>query len=355
MRQTESRYDQSMLNTPNRERLVLLLPVFNDWEPAGMLLRQLDTALAGCPYEVEVLMVDDGSTEPLPPHFLAESPRNIRSVEVLHLRTNLGHQRAIAVGLVFVCQNRPCAAVAIMDADGQDRAEDLPRLIERFRSIGGDSIVFAERTKRLESWSFQFLYHTYRRLHRILTGDPVRVGNFSVVPYARLRQLTVISDIWNHYAAAVIRSRIRFQTAPIPRGERLAGRPQMNFTRLLLHALSAFFVYGDVIGARLLAGTGVLLVSALAILAGAVGLALATRWRMPEWAPYAAAFWAILLLQAILISLVLVFIVVGSRVNARFVPLRDCPGFEDGVETVFDEPKGTTDPGAAGPPAPPAQ
>ena len=63
----------------------------------------------------------------------------------------------------------------------------------------------------------------------------MRVGNFSVLPFIRLSQLVVVPEIWNHYAAAVIRSRLPFRSLRIARGRRYSGRSKMDFIGLLLH------------------------------------------------------------------------------------------------------------------------
>ena len=172
---------------------------------------------------------------------------------------------------------------------------------------------------------FQLLYRVYRLIHWVVTGDPVRVGNFSIIPFATVAKLVVVPEIWYHYAAAVIRSRLAFQSIPTPRGRRLTGESKMNFIALLLHGLSAFFVYGDIVGARLLVGIALALVLEVALLATSiVGLP-----------AYLAATLGIILLQAIPIALILVFTVIGSRVNIGFLPIRDCPYFVSGIQQVF--------------------
>jgi hypothetical protein len=52
-------------------------------------------------------------------------------------------------------------------------------------------------------------------------------------------------------------------------------------------------------------------------------------------AAYIALILGIILLQAIPTALILVFTVIGSRANAGFLPIRDCPHFVDRVENVF--------------------
>ena len=239
-----------------RRELVVLLPVFNDWAALGKLLGGLDRALASSRIEADVLVVNDGSTEPFDPSAISGDLRSIARVEVLHLRRNLGHQRAIAIGLAFIEAERPeCRAVVLMDSDGEDAPEDVPRLLARYEQEGRRKIVFAERTKRSESSLFRFFYLLYRVAHRILTGHWVRVGNFSVIPRERLSCLVATSELWNHYAAAAFTSRQPYATVPTRRANRLDGRSKMNFVALVIHGLSAISVYSDAIGVRLLIAT----------------------------------------------------------------------------------------------------
>src|SRR5947209_15422746 len=100
----------------------------------------------------------------------------------------------------------PCRALVVMDSDGEDAPGDVPRLVRRLDEEGGRKIVFAERTRRSESWTFLVSYSLFRLAHVVLTGYRVRVGNFSAIPRARLASLVFVSEIWNHYPAAVYKS-----------------------------------------------------------------------------------------------------------------------------------------------------
>ena len=304
-------------------RIVILAPVFNDWEASAMLLRDLDVALVRSGMDPHVILIDDGSTDAMPPGFSAAAYDTLARVEILRLRRNLGHQRAIAAGLVYVYQNVACEAVVVMDADGEDRAEDILKLAQKFKQEGSKFVIFAERSKRLEGPLFRVLYRVYRWIHRAITGDPVRVGNFSMVPFGMLSRLVVVPEIWQHYAAGVIRSRVGHRSTPIARAKRRAGTSKMNFIGLLLHGLGAFFVYGDIIGARLLVAIAIALIAEIALAAWLGGTA------------YLALIFGVILLQAIPTALILVFTVIGSRANAGFLPIRDCPYFVDRVEEVF--------------------
>src|SRR5260370_10639180 len=144
-----------------QDRIVILIPMFNDWDAADLLLSDLDRALAGYPASAEVLFVDDGSTLPMPETFARSQFVALQAVDILQLRRNLGHQRAIAVGLVYVYENVACSAVVVMDADGEDRPADVHALLEKFNQEEQRSIIFAARAKRLERPLFRFLYRVY--------------------------------------------------------------------------------------------------------------------------------------------------------------------------------------------------
>jgi glycosyltransferase involved in cell wall biosynthesis len=313
------------------KRVIILMPVFNDWQAAALLLLAIDHALERCAYKVEILIVNDGSSETLEPSMLSAHFEHLHSVRILHLRRNLGHQRAIAVGLVHIQQNLPCSAVVVMDGDGEDRPRDVARLIDEFARRRDGAIIFAERARRMENAGFQICYRVYCALHWMLTGIRVRVGNFSVVPWQALERLVVVSELWNHYAAAVFRARLPYRTIPMDRGRRIQGESKMNFPSLLVHGLSAISVFSDIVSARLL----IVAFGLAIVLTGTGALSIAMRFAMPVWTGYAAAIACVVLAQGMLGAFLLAFIIIGARANMTFIPLRDAQLFVDRQERVF--------------------
>jgi hypothetical protein len=316
-------------------RLIILIPVFNDWQAVALLLPALDHALEGCRMHVEILLVNDGSTEPLEPALLPQSFAHLRAVQILHLRRNLGHQRAIAAGLVRIHQHLPCAAVVVMDGDGEDRPRDVVRLIEEFSRNGASTIIFAERAKRMEKFTFQLCYRLYCAAHWLLTGVRVRVGNFSIVPWRAVERLVVVSELWNHYAASVFRARLPYRTIPMDRGRRINGESKMNFVALLVHGLSAISVFGDIVSTRLLVLAAACVVAITGAAAALAGMRFIAQVTIPGWAVYAAAVVFILLAQALLVAFLLVFMIISTRASMTFIPLRDAHHFVDRQERVF--------------------
>jgi glycosyltransferase involved in cell wall biosynthesis len=320
-----------MLDRP--PALVVLLPVFNDWQAASLLIpRVVQQLLREGP--IGVLVVDDGSTETCSLAIDAATP-GLAWARVLRLRRNLGHQRAIAVGLSYIDEHVPCDAVIVMDADGEDRPEDLPRLVERYHHESHAPIVFAERSRRLESVTFRAFYALYRLLHLALTGRGVNVGNFSVVPRERLASLVVVSELWIHFAASAVRSRQPMCTVPAPRGRRLASGSRMSFTSLVVHGLSAISVYSDVVFTRLIVASTTLALLALMGMGIVLGIRLFSSLAIPGWTSYVLGVLLVVLLQAITFVVSLTFMVLGSRRYAEIIPRRDYALF---VARVWDVP-----------------
>jgi polyisoprenyl-phosphate glycosyltransferase len=315
-------------------RLTVLMPVYNDWEVADLVCRELDAVFARQPtVELQVVMIDDGSSSGRPTELLAGPLEATRGVLVLRLRRNIGHQRAIAIGLGWLNEHVSTDAVLIMDSDGQDRPADTVKLLEVFEQQSRRAAVFAARQKRPESRLFQLSYSLYRLFHRVLTGFAVRIGNFSVIPAAHLAQLLVSSDLWSHYAAAVVRSRVALVTIPIDRGERLKGRSSMDFVALVAHGLSAISVFRERVGTRLLVGA-VAGAGLLAVLFGLGVLAAAYGRSVPLWVWVAAGVVAVTTFEAVLVLFVLAFTIMSQRDLLGFLPIRDYHYFVDDCQRL---------------------
>lgn len=303
--------------------VLVLIPTFNDWEALAEVLPRLDAALAAQGMVADILIVDDASVVDASPALVRAPFRALRRLEILTLRRNLGHQRAIAIGLAYAQDRLNHEAVVVMDGDGEDDPNDVPRLLERLHSERGQKIVFAERTRRSETFVFRLFYRLYKLIHYALIGQGVRVGNFSAIPRRRLNSLVVVAELWNHYAAATFRSRQPFCTIPTRRAKRLRGRSSMNFVGLVTHGLSAISVYGDIVGVRLLALSVVLALLSLTGIVAVVVVRFATHWAIPGWATLAAGLSLILLTHAIMMAFVFSFVILGSRHNLTFLPNRD--------------------------------
>jgi polyisoprenyl-phosphate glycosyltransferase len=309
---------------PNMEKLRLVIPVYNDWTSFRMLLRELDQVAADLPLRLFVTAVNDGSTEGPDPSFSDLAGfRHLEGAEIVHLAGNVGHQRAIAIGLCVAVTDDDFDAVLIMDADG----EDPPQMIEHLiRNIGPhtDFCRVAQRRKRTEKLLFKLSYLLYKCTFKLVTGKTINFGNFSILSRSYARRLVMIPDLWNNLPAAILRSRLPIVSIPIDRGRRYAGTSKMNFTSLVVHGLSGISVYADTIFIRLL------LLTILLVVFSAVSVAVVLTLRLffpvhatPGWATTVTFGLIIILLQVFFTALSSILMLLNSRVQRLIIPIVD--------------------------------
>ena len=311
------------------------MPVYDDWESATQLLARLNAVLKDMGTKARVVFVDDGSTIAAPATLDAQLEQLAR-IEVVHLRKNLGHQRAIAIGLTHLHSKSDTQPIVVMDADGQDKASDIPKLIKKFEELKGERIVFAARTRRSEGWLFRIGYHAYRALHVILTGIPVRVGNFSVLDQTHLDALVVAPDLWNHYAATVVKIRLPHAMVSTDRGVRIAGQSSLNLTGMVVHGLSAISVFIETVTVRVLVTMAIVLGLLLASFAIALAVRASTGLAVPNPALLMAGFFLVLVVQMMTAALGLTLMILFNRNSLSFLPIRDWQFFVRDVRVLHD-------------------
>jgi len=312
-------------------QIVVLTPVYDDWQSVMLLLRRLNEVLEARPHRIDILLVDDGGRDGIPDELLRCPWFTLGTVRILRLRRNLGHQTAIAVGLCYIEQNLECDAVLIMDGDGEDSPSDALRLIDAVNQQSVPQIVFAERTYRSEGTVFRAGYSAYRLAHRLLTGRRIRFGNFSIVPAEFLSALVVIPELWVHYAAAVLRSRLPYQAIPTRRSRRLAGESKMNLTSLTLHAIRAFSVCSDVVGARVLLFSLLCLVACTSLITTAGAIHFGGNRPLPGWTFTVGGLLVLLTFQLVGLAAQFALYVAGSAASAQVLPSRDSTAFMKAV------------------------
>lgn len=315
------------------DELHVLIPILDDWDALERLIVAIDQELALRGWRASIQVVDDGGTPPdrLGPWQLTHIDR----INVLRLRRNVGHQRAICIGLVSLYLMNVKGLVAIMDGDGQDKPEDLIRLVDACLEGGTRQIVFAGRRKRSEGLLFRMLYSLFLCLHLVLVGFKARVGSFSIVPVQFLESLVVTSETWNHYAAAVFRAGLPRKIVSTARGQRTHGHSRMNLISLVAHGLSAIAVFGDVVGTRMLLAV----VTFSLCLASGGTAALVFQWASDHSVSarliYLTGLVIVVLFHATVLGFVLVLFMLHSRSNSHFVPLRDTSYYVGQNRCVF--------------------
>lgn len=319
------------------KKLRIVTPVYNDWASLEHLLRELDQIAEQLPFQIDLSAINDGSTDPavLRDECLAEL-RHLGMVEVAHLAVNVGHQRAIAIGLCLAVEDDDSDAILIMDADGEDSPRAIQKLVEGLGQRT-DFCRVAQRRKRSENLTFRLSYLVYKFVFKLVTGKMISFGNFSVISRSYARRLVMVSDLWNNLPAAVLRSRLPIEPIPVDRAPRYTGRSKMGFTSLVVHGLSGISVYADTIFVRLL-----LLTVGLAVLSSiSIGALLMLRLfyplhATPGWATTVSFGMLIILVQVLSVTLSSVLMLLNNRVQRLIVPIADFAIYVDRRERMRD-------------------
>jgi polyisoprenyl-phosphate glycosyltransferase len=278
----------------------IFTPIYRDVRSFRILRERLLVELASSSQspagDVRFVAIDDTAGQD--PEVV--SLTDLDDVTVLQPPFNLGHQRALVYALRRALPRiADDDAVVTLDADGEDRPEDLPRLLAALnaRPAVERRVVLALRTKRRESIGFKLFYRLFRLLFRSLTGATVRSGNFAAMPGSIARRALLHPTFDLAYSSAILALDLPIEYVPCERGERYEGRSKMTYGRLAMHGLRMLMPFTDRIAIRAL-GTFVFFGVLGAVLAAiVVCLKLFTSSAIPGWTSYIA-------LGALIVSLV---------------------------------------------------
>lgn len=134
--------------------LLIIIPAFNEAESLPALLQEIKQCET---VKADVLVVDDASTDTT-----AHIARTA-GVDVVSLPANLGVGGAMRTGYCYAIERDYGRAVQV-DADGQHRPEDIPRLLERMEETAADIIIGSRfagvgnyRVRGPRAWAMKFL------------------------------------------------------------------------------------------------------------------------------------------------------------------------------------------------------
>ncbi len=222
------------------KKFIILIPLYNDWKSVSKLLKEIDSQVSSWKAEVSVILVNDASTEER--SGLDANYQKIKSVKILNMKENRVHQRCIAAGLKYICKNEDFDRVIVMDADGEDRPEELNDFFKKSEENPNMTIT-GNRFKRSEGIFFKILYEVHKVLTLIFTGKLIKFGNFTCLPKAHVQKLIEKSFLWNSYSSSVVRTINDRIFIPSVRGTRYVLPSKMNFTALVFHSLAIISVF----------------------------------------------------------------------------------------------------------------
>lgn len=298
-------------------RLTVVTPVYDDWASFAKLMVDLGDVLTTMGMTADVLAVDDCSPTPGPSS--APNVPGIARLRIIRLGANVGHQRAIAIGLMRVAGEAPAGRIVVMDSDGEDRPAEIPGILAA-AAANPTCVIVAQRHRRSEGPMFRFFYQLYLRLFSLLTGHRIRFGNFLSLSHDHIRRIVNNPHIWNNFAATVVQSRLPIRYIPTIRGRRYEGQSKMNFVGLVAHGLGAIAVFSDAVFIRILIASTVVFMASAGAALTAVMLRLFAAYTFPGWATNVMGFAVIISIQAILTPILVAFLLLSNRASVQALP-----------------------------------
>ncbi len=221
-------------------KIIILIPVYNDWESLKKLIIEINENIKFFDDIIfECLIVNDASSTQ-PPKLI--KPRKFQSIEILNMRENRGHARCNAFGIRYIFQNKKFDNLILMDGDGEDRPEEIKKLIEKIKEDPNLSIV-AKRIKRSEGPFFQFLYQFHKLITFIFTGENVNFGNYCLLTKNDVEKLHSKASLWSSFSGSVKKYLKPLNEINSIRGLRYFGPSQMSLYKLIIHSLSIIAVF----------------------------------------------------------------------------------------------------------------
>ena len=232
------------------KKFIILIPLFNDWKSVSKLLNEINSQVINWNADVSVIIVNDASTEAR--SGLESNYKKIKSVKILNMKENRVHQRCIASGLKYICENEDFDRVIVMDADGEDRPEELNDFFNKAQENSKMTIT-GNRFKRSEGIVFKILYEVHKLLTLVFTGKLIKFGNFTCLPKDHVKQLIQKPYLWNSYSSSVVRTINDRTFIPSKRGLRYVLPSKINFTGLVFHSLAIISVFRNTVIIRSIA------------------------------------------------------------------------------------------------------
>lgn len=312
--------------------IAILMPVMNDWASCYQLIHHIDNLNDLSNYQITIYIIDDCST--LSPPQWTLTLKNITSIQYVRLIQNMGHQRAIAIGLVNLI-DKDYSLVVVMDADGEDCPNNIPQLVST--ALSQNRITVAKRTRRTEKLSFRIFYKLYKSLFFFMTGYNIDFGNYCAIPTHYLRTLVHNSGLWSHLAATLVASRLPLIKIDTHRCKRYDGQSKMSFTALVLHGLSAIALFVETVAVRSL--IVMIMVCGLFLfgILSAVILRFTTDLAIPGWTTNVVGLFLIGIIQVMVIILTLIFYILQSRSYVRIIPIKEAHLFIDHTVSLWSQ------------------
>jgi len=199
------------------QSLSIVIPVYNEEDNIAPLVKRITEAMSGWQGTVEILFVDDGSSDRTL-ELLKKAQASDARIRIAHFRKNLGQTAAMAAGFRLARGE----AVATLDADLQNDPMEIPSLAGMLKDW---DVVCGVRTRRKDTLWKRISSRIGNGFRNWMTGDNIVDTGCTLKAYRRecLDGLELYKGM-HRFLPTLIRMRgYRVTQVPVSHHPRLAG------------------------------------------------------------------------------------------------------------------------------------
>lgn len=199
--------------------ITVVVPVFNEEDNIQPLANEVFDALAGRMF-YELVFVDDGSTDGTL-DAIQHAVKQNTAVAMCQHEINRGQSAAVLTGV----RAANSKLVAVLDGDGQNDPEDLPRLLEELQSSASVRMVIGQRERRKDSWSRRLSSRVANSIRARILKDAVSDTGCGIKVFYReeFLRLPAFDHMHRFLPALVQRNGGEVRSIPVNHRPRLSG------------------------------------------------------------------------------------------------------------------------------------
>jgi dolichol-phosphate mannosyltransferase len=223
--------------------LSFVIPVFNNAESIRELFDRLQVALARITSKYEIIFIDDGSMDQSWAVIRSICATDVRVIGI-RLSRNFGQHPAINAGM----RKATGDITILMDADLQDRPEELEKLLDPFELEQDVEVVYTQFEMESGGKS-RFTSRVFSRVFTKLSGNnhPLNVGTFRAFSSKVRNSLLEYPEAGAVYGPLMVQMGFNQAFVQVSRSEAAGRRTSYTFGKRLALAISALIAYSNLL------------------------------------------------------------------------------------------------------------
>jgi len=224
-------------------RISIVVPVYNEKENATPLLQGIVAAMLPLPYQWELLVVDDGSTDGTCAQ-LNQAAKQLGSfVRVIELSRNFKQTAAMQAGIDAARGD----VIVTLDGDLQNDPSDIPRMVQRLLDEDLDLVAGWRKDRKDGYWLRKFPSKIANKLIARMTGVVLNDYGCSLKVFRAsvIKQVRLYGEMHRFIPAwlVTVTSSPRIAEEVVKHHPRIHGESKYGISRTFRVLLDLFFVY----------------------------------------------------------------------------------------------------------------